>query len=184
MYFINLSGKTVADASFLGAVCQLLDRYGVPGERLGFEITETAAVVNLEDAQRLIQGLHERGCQVALDDFGRDASSFFYLKNLPADFLKIDGAFVRGMLNDRRDQAIVRSIAQLARDFGMLSIAEQVEDADMAALLNNIGVDYLQGYHVHRPEALPNWRPVARLQDPENWQNPQQPQLTKLTLVQ
>ena len=178
VYFINLSGKTVADASFLGAVCQLLDRYGVPGERLGFEITETAAVVNLEDAQRLIQGLHERGCQVALDDFGRDASSFFYLKNLPADFLKIDGAFVRGMLNDRRDQAIVRSIAQLARDFGMLSIAEQVEDADMAALLNNMGVDYLQGYHVHRPEALPNWRPVARLQGPENWQNPQQPQLT------
>lgn len=177
VYFINLSGKTVADASFLGAVCQLLDRYGVQGERLGFEITETAAVVNLEDAQRLIQGLHERGCQVALDDFGRDASSFFYLKNLPADYLKIDGAFVRGMLNDRRDQAIVRSIAQLARDFGMLSIAEQVEDADMATLLNNMGVDYLQGYHVHRPEALPNWVPVTRLQGSENWQNPQPPQL-------
>ncbi|MDP2265381.1 MAG: EAL domain-containing protein [Thiobacillus sp.] len=164
VYFINLSGKTVSDASFLGEICQLLDRYGVAGERLGFEITETAAVVNLEDAQRLIQGLHERGCQVALDDFGRDASSFFYLKHLPADFLKIDGAFVRGMLNDRRDQAIVRSIAQLARDFGMHSVAEQVEDADMAALLNDMGVDYLQGYHIHRPEALPHWQPVSSLQ--------------------
>ncbi len=165
VYFINLSGKTVADESFLGVICQMLDRYGVAGERLGFEITETAAVVNLEDAQRLIQGLHERGCQVALDDFGRDASSFFYLKHLQADFLKIDGAFVRGMLDDRRDQAIVRSIAQLARDFGMQSVAEQVEDADMAALLNDMGVDYLQGYHIHRPEALPHWQPVSASQE-------------------
>ena len=168
VYFINLSGKTVADESFLGVICQLLDRYGVAGERLGFEITETAAVVNLEDAQRLIQGLHERGCQVALDDFGRDASSFFYLKHLQADFLKIDGAFVRGMLDDRRDQAIVRSIAQLARDFGMHSVAEQVEDADMAALLNDMGVDYLQGYHIHRPEALPHWQPVSGSQGPHS----------------
>lgn len=166
VYFINLSGKTVADESFLGSLCHLLDRYGVEGERLGFEITETAAVVNLDDAQRLIKGLRERGCQVALDDFGRDASSFFYLKHLAADFLKIDGAFVRGMLNDRRDQAIVRSIAQLARDFGMQSVAEQVEDADMAAMLSEIGVDYLQGYHVHRPEALPDWQPVSGLQEP------------------
>jgi len=164
VYFINLSGKTVADESFLGTVCHLLDHHGVAGERIGFEVTETAAVVNLEDAQRLIHGLRERGCQFALDDFGRDASSFFYLKHLPADFLKIDGAFVRGMLDDRRDQAIVRSIAQLASDFGMYSVAEQVEDAEMAALLCDMGVDYLQGYHVHRPEAFPFWQPVGRMQ--------------------
>jgi EAL domain-containing protein (putative c-di-GMP-specific phosphodiesterase class I) len=164
VYFINLSGKTVADESFLGTVCHLLDHHGVAGERIGFEVTETAAVVNLEDAQRLIHGLRERGCQFALDDFGRDASSFFYLKHLPADFLKIDGAFVRGMLDDRRDQAIVRSIAKLASDFGMYSVAEQVEDAEMAALLCNMGVDYLQGYHVHRPEAFPFWQPVGRMQ--------------------
>jgi diguanylate cyclase (GGDEF)-like protein/PAS domain S-box-containing protein len=161
VYFINLSGKTVADETFLGTVCHLLDHFGVDGERVGFEVTETAAVVNLEDAQRLIQGLRQRGCQFALDDFGRDASSFFYLKHLPADFLKIDGAFVRGMLHDRRDQSIVRSIAQLASDFGMHSVAEQVEDADMAALLRDMGVDYLQGYHVHRPEPLPRWAPSA-----------------------
>ena len=163
VYFINLSGKTVADESFLGTVCHLLDHHGVAGERIGFEVTETAAVVNLEDAQRLIHGLRERGCQFALDDFGRDASSFFYLKHLPADFLKIDGAFVRGMLDDRRDQAIVRSIAKLASDFGMYSIAEQVEDAEMAALLRDMGVDYLQGYHVHRPEAFPFWEPLVRM---------------------
>ena len=138
------------------------------GERLGFEVTETAAVINLADAQRLIEGLRQRGCRFALDDFGRDASSFFYLKHLPADFIKIDGAFVRGMLDDNRDQAIVRSIATLASDFGMRSIAEQVENSAMADLLKEMGVDYLQGYHVHRPEAFPNWQPmrasgVARL---------------------
>ncbi len=158
VYFVNLSGKTVADESFLDVVCTLLDRYRVEGARLGFEVTETAAVVNLEDAQRLIRELRPRGCQFALDDFGRDASSFYYLKHLPADYLKIDGAFVRGMLADSRDQAIVRSIARLARDFGMHSIAEQVEDADMAAMLTEIGVDYLQGYHVHRPEPFPGWQ--------------------------
>ncbi|MFN3751024.1 MAG: EAL domain-containing protein [Thiobacillus sp.] len=162
VYFINLSGRTVADETFLGTVCHLLDHYGVAGERIGFEVTETAAVVNLDDAQRLIHGLRQRGCQFALDDFGRDASSFFYLKHLPADFLKIDGAFVRGMLDDPRDQAIVRSIAKLANDFGMRSVAEQVENARMAALLCEMGVDFLQGYHVHRPEALPAWQPVAR----------------------
>jgi len=178
VYFINLSGKTVADESFLGVVCHLLDHYGVAGERLGFEVTETAAVVNLEDAQRLIYGLRERGCQFALDDFGRDASSFFYLKHLPADFLKIDGAFVRGMLDDRRDQAIVRSIAQLARDFGMLSVAEQVEDGEMAALLRDIGVDYLQGYHIHRPEAFPHWQPVSGMQTAVHVLNPRAPHLT------
>lgn len=178
VYFINLSGKTVADEGFLGTVCHLLDHYGVAGERLGFEVTETAAVVNLEDAQRLIQGLRQRGCQFALDDFGRDASSFFYLKHLPADFLKIDGAFVRGMLDDRRDQAIVRSIAQLARDFGMHSVAEQVEDAEMAALLRDIGVDYLQGYHIHRPEALPHWQAVTLSQSAAPAHAPRSPHLT------
>lgn len=177
VYFINLSGKTVADEAFLGTVCHLLDHYGVAGERLGFEVTETAAVVNLEDAQRLIHGLRQRGCQFALDDFGRDASSFFYLKHLPADFLKIDGAFVRGMLDDRRDQAIVRSIAQLARDFGMHSVAEQVEDADMAALLRDIGVDYLQGYHIHRPEALPHWQPVTATRAAAPTPRPRSPHL-------
>jgi diguanylate cyclase (GGDEF)-like protein/PAS domain S-box-containing protein len=167
VYFINLSGKTVADDTFLGTVCHLLDHYGVAGERLGFEVTETAAVVNLADAQRLIEGLRLRGSRFALDDFGRDASSFFYLKHLPADFLKIDGAFVRGMLDDSRDQAIVRSIVKLASDFGMRSIAEQVENSAMADLLREMGVDYLQGYHVHRPEPFPHWQPMraARVAD-------------------
>lgn len=157
VYFINLSGKTLVDDSFLETVNALLNRYELPGSRIGFEITETAAVRNLENAQRLILGLRGRGCQFALDDFGQDASSFSYLKSLPADYIKIDGAFVRGMANDRRDQAIIRSIAQLAHDFGMQTVAEQVETGEVASLLQALGVNYLQGYHIRRPEPLPGW---------------------------
>ncbi len=157
VYFINLSGKTLVDDSFLETVNGLLNRYELPGSRIGFEITETAAVHNLESAQRLILGLRGRGCQFALDDFGQDASSFSYLKSLPADYIKIDGAFVRGMANDRRDQAIIRSIAQLAHDFGMQTVAEQVETGEVAVLLQAMGVNYLQGYHIRRPEPLPGW---------------------------
>jgi len=167
VYFINLSGKTLVDESFLDTVYELLDRYQLPGSRIGFEITETAAVVNLENAQRLILGLRGRGCQFALDDFGQEASSFSYLKCLPADFIKVDGAFVRGMANDKRDQAIVRSIAQLARSFGMQTVAEQVETAEIAAMLAEMGLDYLQGYHIHRPEPLPNWYHLPKRVHPE-----------------
>jgi diguanylate cyclase (GGDEF)-like protein/PAS domain S-box-containing protein len=167
VYFINLSGKTLVDESFLDTVNELLDRYQLPGSRIGFEITETAAVVNLENAQRLILGLRGRGCQFALDDFGQEASSFSYLKCLPADFIKVDGAFVRGMANDKRDQAIVRSIAQLARSFGMQTVAEQVETAEVAAMLTEMGVDYLQGYQIHRPEPLPNWYHLPKQVHPE-----------------
>jgi diguanylate cyclase (GGDEF)-like protein/PAS domain S-box-containing protein len=157
VYFINLSGKTLVDDNFLETVYSLLDQYQLPGSRIGFEITETAAVHNLESAQHLILGLRRRGCQFALDDFGQEASSFAYLKSLPADYIKIDGAFVRGMANDRRDQAIIRSITQLAHDFGMQTVAEQVETGEVAVLLQAMGVNYLQGYHIRRPEPLPGW---------------------------
>jgi diguanylate cyclase (GGDEF)-like protein len=162
VYFINLSGKTLADETFLATACELLDRYLLPGSRIGFEITETAAVVNLNNARTLIEGLREKGCRFGLDDFGREASSFSYLKHLPADYIKIDGSFVHRMVEDKQDQAIVRSIVQLSKDFGLLSVAEHVENAQTAALLGEIGVDYLQGYHVHRPEPLPDWE-IGRL---------------------
>ena len=157
VYFINLSGKTLADESFLATACELLDRYQLPGSRIGFEITETAAVVNLNNARALIEGLRTRGCRFGLDDFGREASSFSYLKHLPADYIKIDGSFVHRMVEDKQDQAIVRSIVQLSKDFGLHSVAEHVENEQTATLLGELGVEYLQGYHVHRPEPLPFW---------------------------
>jgi diguanylate cyclase (GGDEF)-like protein len=171
VYFINLSGKTLADETFLATACELFDRYQLPGSRIGFEITETAAVVNLNNARTLIEGLRGKGCRFGLDDFGREASSFSYLKHLPADYIKIDGSFVHRMVEDKQDQAIVRSIIQLSKDFGLLSVAEHVENAQTAALLGEIGVDYLQGYHVHRPEPLPDWE-VSRL--PSNSTLPQE----------
>ncbi|MGA7178965.1 MAG: EAL domain-containing protein [Thiobacillaceae bacterium] len=158
VYFINLSGKTLADENFLATARELFDRYELPGSRIGFEITETAAIVNLNNARNLIEGLRKHGCRVGLDDFGREASSFSYLKHLPADYIKIDGSFVHRMVEDRQDQAIVRSIVQLSKDFGLRSVAEHVENEQTAVLLGEIGVDFLQGYHVHRPEPLPDWR--------------------------
>ncbi len=157
VYFINLSGKTLADEDFLETACELLDRHELPGYRIGFEITETAAVVNLANARKLIEGLRARGCRFGLDDFGREASSFSYLKHLPADYIKIDGSFVHRMVEDKQDQAIVRSIIQLSKDFGLRSVAEHVEHEATALLLAEMGVDYLQGYHIHRPEPLPQW---------------------------
>ncbi len=157
VYFINLSGKTLADEDFLETACELLDRHELPGYRIGFEITETAAVVNLTSARKLIEGLRARGCRFGLDDFGREASSFSYLKHLPADYIKIDGSFVHRMAEDKQDKAIVRSIIQLSKDFGLHSVAEHVEHEATATLLAEMGVDYLQGYHIHRPEPLPQW---------------------------
>ncbi|MEQ1591992.1 MAG: EAL domain-containing protein [Thiobacillaceae bacterium] len=173
VYFINLSGKTLVDDNFLETVYSLLDQYQLPGSRIGFEITETAAVHNLESAQHLILGLRRRGCQFALDDFGQEASSFAYLKSLPADYIKIDGAFVRGMANDRRDQAIIRSITQLAHDFGMQTVAEQVETGEVAELLQAMGVNYLQGYHIQRPEPLPGWVNSIKKTDQNNAATPE-----------
>ena len=157
VYFINLSGKTLADDNFLETALDLLDRHELPGYRIGFEITETAAVVNLNNARKLIEGLRARGCRFGLDDFGREASSFSYLKHLPADYIKIDGSFVHRMVEDKQDQAIVRSIIQLSKDFGLHSVAEHVEHEATATLLAEMGADYLQGYHIHRPEPLPHW---------------------------
>ncbi|MGO9446436.1 MAG: EAL domain-containing protein, partial [Thiobacillaceae bacterium] len=148
VYFINLSGKTLADESFLATARDLLEQYQMPPSRIGFEITETAAVANLSSARGLIEGLRELGCRFGLDDFGREASSFSYLKHLPADFIKIDGSFVHHMVDDKQDQAIVRSIIQLSKDFGLRSVAEHVEDEQTATLLREIGVEYLQGYHI------------------------------------
>jgi diguanylate cyclase (GGDEF)-like protein len=162
VYFINLSGKTLADENFLETAFELLDRHELPGYRIGFEITETAAVVNLASARKLIEGLRARGCRFGLDDFGREASSFSYLKHLPADYIKIDGSFVHRMVEDKQDQAIVRSIIQLSKDFGLRSVAEHVEHEATAVMLAEMGVDYLQGYHIHRPEPLPLWD-ISRL---------------------
>jgi diguanylate cyclase (GGDEF)-like protein len=154
IYFINLSGATLGDADYLKFVRSALTRTGLPPQAICFEITETAAIGNLSNALSFIQNVRALGCKVALDDFGSGLSSFSYLKALAADYLKIDGAFVRDMLIDPMDAAIVQAINNIGHVAGMKTIAEFVEHTDIKVELANIGVDFAQGYAIHRPESI------------------------------
>jgi diguanylate cyclase (GGDEF)-like protein len=155
MAFINLSGTTLNDEHFLGFVKAQLDLHGIPATNICFEITETAAIANLNHALAFIDGVKTLGCKVALDDFGAGLSSFSYLKTLPADFLKIDGAFVRDMLDDPMDAAIVEAINNIGHVAGLKTIAEFVESEAIRSRLVDLGVDYAQGFGIHWPEPLP-----------------------------
>ncbi len=152
---VNLSALSLCDESFRQYALELLAGAGLPGGKLCFEITETAAISNLSRATGFIQALKDAGHQVALDDFGSGLSSFAYLKNLPIDMIKIDGAFVRQIAESELDQALVRSICDIAGMMGKQTTAEYVEDAAALEVLRGIGVDYVQGYHLGRPEPLP-----------------------------
>jgi EAL domain-containing protein (putative c-di-GMP-specific phosphodiesterase class I) len=151
---INLSGQSLCDEQLLEFITEQFQQSGVGAERVCFEITETAVIANLSRAIQLMLALRDIGCHFALDDFGSGLSSFAYLKQLPVDYLKIDGSFVRGMLEDPIDHAIVDSINQIGHVMGIQTIAEFVENAAMVSQLRALGVDYAQGYGVARPEPL------------------------------
>ncbi len=142
---INLSGQSLSEVDFQNDILRELKRSGVAGERICFEITETAAIDNLEAARNFISTLKKLGCEFALDDFGTGLSSFAYLKNLQVDQLKIDGGFVRCMADDASDLAMVESINQIGHLFGLRTVAECVEDTRTLALLDKTGVDFAQG---------------------------------------
>ena len=148
---VNLSGLTLSDESFFPFVNHLLDELDVRPEILCFEITETAAVTNLAAAARFIRALKARGCCFALDDFGSGLSSFGYLKTLPVDFVKIDGMFVKDILDDPIDHAMVRSINEIAHVMGKQTIAEFVENQAVLDALGVLGVDGAQGYGIGPP---------------------------------
>ncbi len=151
-YFsINLSGQSMTDDYFIDFALGLLRDSGVDARRLVFEITETSAVTNFSRAAHLIKVLRDMGCRFALDDFGSGLSSFSYLKNLPLDFIKIDGAFVRDVLTDPVDLETVKAINQVGHTMGLKTIAEYVESKAVLEMLRSIGVDYAQGYHIARP---------------------------------
>ncbi len=154
IYFINLSGATLGDESYLQFVRDALSRNGIPPQSICFEVTETAAIANLSNALSFIQNVKALGCKVALDDFGTGLSSFSYLKTLTADYLKIDGGFVRDMLQDPMDAAIVAAINNIGHVAGLKTIAEFVENTEIKSQLTEIGVDYAQGYGIHRPESI------------------------------
>ncbi|RTE67355.1 bifunctional diguanylate cyclase/phosphodiesterase [Amphritea opalescens] len=148
---INLSGQSLGDDALLGFIIRSIQQGPVPAHMIKFEITETAAIANLKNAQIFIRSLKNLGCRFALDDFGSGLSSFAYLKNLPVDLLKIDGMFVRNILIDPIDEAMVRSINEVGHIMGMETIAEFVETDAMMERLKTMGVDYAQGYAISRP---------------------------------
>ncbi len=152
---VNLSGRAFDDTGLLPLIESELIRTGIDPSLLGIEITETAAVSDIGRAREFIETLKHLGCRVALDDFGSGFSSFYYLRNLPVDCLKIDGTFVQNMSTNEQDQHVVRAIVELAAGFGIKSTAEFVEDGLTLELLRQYGVTYAQGFHVARPH--PSW---------------------------
>src|SRR5882724_10852768 len=151
---INISGQTLSDMQFLEFVVECLDSTGVNPLFDGSETTENAVVANLDHARRFVGVLHGMGCQFALDDFGSGVGSFSNLKNLPMDYLKIDGSFMRNLARDSVNQAMVTAMIKLARTLNFKVIAEQVEDEAGLEAARRMGVDYIQGYAVGRPQLL------------------------------
>lgn len=148
---VNLSGQSLSDPEFLGYVQERLRESNVAPERICFEITETAVIADLDSARHFISVLKGMGCRFSLDDFGSGLSSFGYLRDLPVDYLKIDGSFVRGMADDPTDRAMVESINQIGHVLGMRTIAEYVQDEKTLDLLKQMGVDFAQGSGIKPP---------------------------------
>ncbi|MFD1216025.1 MULTISPECIES: putative bifunctional diguanylate cyclase/phosphodiesterase [Microbulbifer] len=154
-YAINISGISLGDELFAGFVLRELTEAGVAPSRVQFEITETSAINNLDRALVFIHKLRAAGCSFALDDFGRGASSLAYLRQLPVDYLKIDGSFVRNMLDDEIDSAMVSTVDHLAKRMGISTIAEFAETPELLEKLRLMGVDFAQGFGIAAASCLP-----------------------------
>ncbi len=155
VFSINLSGTSLGDQALQDCIKSSMSQHELAGGSLIFEVTETAAVsvATLEQTTEFMQHLRSKGCKFSLDDFGTGFSSFAYLKYLPVDYVKIDGTFVRDILKDPVDQAMVRSINQISHSLGKKTVAEFVESKEILDQIKIIGVDYAQGYHLGKPEA-------------------------------
>jgi len=154
MCSVNLSGLSMSDETMLTFIDEQFQKWHIPTHKICFEITETAAISNLSYARQFINSLRTKGCLFSLDDFGSGLSSFAYLKNLPVDFLKIDGLFVKDILEDRVDLTMVKSINEVAHVMSKKTIAEFVENRDIFELLKTLGVNYAQGYGIAKPVPL------------------------------
>jgi diguanylate cyclase (GGDEF)-like protein/PAS domain S-box-containing protein len=153
---INLSALSLGDEEFLHYLVRRFDETNIPPDKICFEITETAAISNFSSAVRFIQTLKAKGCRFSLDDFGSGLSSFAYLKNLPVDYLKIDGMFVKDIDKDPIDFAMVKSISDIGNVMGKLTIAEFVENKTILKQIKKLGIDYAQGYEINSPEPIEN----------------------------
>jgi PAS domain S-box-containing protein len=161
---LNLSGQAFGDPDLLSTLAKLIKHYEVNPNRLIFEITETAAVADFVAARYLMEAIKGMGCSFALDDFGTGFSSLRYLRQLPADYVKIDGSFIRDLYESRDEQVLVKAITDVAKGFGKKTIAEYVERNDVLTMLRSYGVDFAQGYRVGRPVGATEL--FARLEEP------------------
>jgi len=151
---VNLSGLSLSDETMLKFIAEQFSRWQIPAQKICFEITETAVIANLSHATQFINELRTQGCSFSLDDFGSGLSSFGYLKNLPVDYLKIDGLFIKDIISDPIDLAMVKSINEVGHLMGKKTIAEFVENQETFCLLQQLGVDYAQGYYLGKPIPL------------------------------
>ncbi|MCU7915786.1 MAG: EAL domain-containing protein [Candidatus Thiodiazotropha sp. (ex Gloverina cf. vestifex)] len=152
--FVNLSGQSLCDEQTLQTILDKIRQYDLPDGLLCFEVTETAAISNLSSAKHFMQTLKRFGCEFALDDFGSGLSSFGYLKHMPVEYLKIDGSFVKDMIDDRIDESMVDAINRIGHIMGLETIAECVENEEILGRLVGMGVDYAQGYGIRHPFPL------------------------------
>ena len=151
---VNMSGLSLSDENMLDFISEQFQKWQIPTYKICFEITETAAISNLSYAKHFIDTLHKKGCLFSLDDFGSGLSSFAYLKNLPVDFLKIDGLFVKDILEDKIDWTMVKAINEVGHVMNKKTIAEFVENQNIFDLLKTLGVNYAQGYGIAKPVPL------------------------------
>jgi diguanylate cyclase (GGDEF)-like protein/PAS domain S-box-containing protein len=161
---VNLSGLSMSDKTMLAFLFEQFDKWKIPAHKICFEVTETAAIGNLSYATKFINQLKEHGCLFSLDDFGSGLSSFAYLKNLPVDYLKIDGLFVKDIIDDKVDLAMVKSINEVGHVMGKKTIAEFVENEQIFLLLSELGVDYAQGYGIGKPVPLDELKQIKPFQ--------------------
>lgn len=165
---INLSGMSLSDKGLLGFIKEQFELHNVPPQKICFEVTETSAIINLTNTVMLMEALKAIGCKFLLDDFGSGMSSFAYLKNLPVDFLKMDGGFVKDITRNKIDLAMAKSIQSIAEAMKIKTIAEFVECIDTMKLLKEMGVDYGQGFYLSSPmpieSALGNLRQLSLLE--------------------
>ena len=152
---VNVSASSLSDASLLEQLRDWLHQSGTDPQLLTFEITETAIISDESAARAFVSGLHDLGCLIALDDFGAGYGGFTYLKQLSVDFLKIDQEFVRDLATNDRSRHVVQAVVNLARGFGLQTVAEGVEDQAALDVLAELGIDLAQGFYLGRPAPLP-----------------------------
>ena len=151
---VNISAKSIGNPQLVAVIDRALADARIDPACLVFELTETAAIGNIEQAKKFTTELRSRGCRFALDDFGSGFGSFYYLKHLPFDYFKIDGDFIRGFGANTIDQLVVEAIVGIARGMGKKTVAEFVTDQDMTDRLRRSGIDYAQGFHIGVPRPI------------------------------